>query len=116
MDLDWVRDRCLRLPHVAEDVKWETNLAFCVGGKMFAVAGLEPDEIWLAFKCSQDDYAELLERPGCRPAPYLARAQWIALENEHSLSRKELGTLLEKAYAIVRSKLPKKTRQALEAD
>lgn len=115
MNLDWVRQRCLKLPHVVEDVKWEENLTFCVGEKMFAVAGLEPDEIWLAFKCSPEDYADLLERPGSRPAPYLARAQWIALENDHSISAKELAELLEKAYSIVYSKLPKRVRAKLEA-
>ncbi len=31
------------LPHATEQVQWEDNLVFKVGGKMFAVAALEPD-------------------------------------------------------------------------
>lgn len=115
MTLDQVRAVCLAFPHATEDVKWEVNLVFSVAKKMFAVAGLEPDETWLAFKCSADNFAELCERPGCRPAPYLARAQWVALETKDALTPREIEQMLRKAYDIVLQKLPKKVRQGLDA-
>lgn len=40
MSIDWIRERCLALPHVTEDVKWETNLVFSVAEKMFAITAL----------------------------------------------------------------------------
>ena len=114
MTLDWVRRVCLALPHTAETVKWGDNLVFTVDSKMFAVAGLEPDEVWLSFKCSPEGCAELIERAGVRPAPYLARAQWVALETHDAIKPLELKQLLEDAYRIVFAKLPKKRREALQ--
>src|SRR4030095_9966140 len=53
-------------------------------------------------KCSPESFAELVEREGIVPAPYLARALW-AQERElgHSLDRRELERLLREAYDIV---------------
>ena len=75
--------------------------------KTFAVAALEPGEYVLSFKCSPDDFAELTERPGIKPAPYLARAQWVALAKETTMPRRELEGLLRKSYDLVVAKLPK---------
>ena len=82
---------------------------------MYAVASLEPRAHWLSLKVSDEDFAELIERPGMIPAPYLARAHWVALESESTLSRTELQQLLIRAHALVFAKLPKKTQQALAA-
>jgi|GEM_PF-304100 len=108
MSSPWIRTFCLSLPHVTEDVKWEKDLAFCIGKKMFAVTCLEPAAVVLSFKCTPETFSELTERPGIIPAPYLGRAHWVALENEDALTRKELEPLLRKAYELVQAKLPKK--------
>jgi hypothetical protein len=47
------------------------------------------------------------------PAPYLARAQWVALETEDALSRDELRRLLAAAHSLIFAKLPKRTQLAL---
>ena len=80
---------------------------------MFAVAALEPGPVWLSFKCSAEDFADLTERSGIVPAPYLARASWVGLENEDALSLAELQQLLRRAYEIVLAKLPRKIRGSL---
>jgi hypothetical protein len=72
MTLDNLRQICGALPAATEDVKWGQDRCFCVGGKMFAAVNLEPPH-QLGFKCSPETYAELLEREGIVPAPYLAR-------------------------------------------
>ena len=113
MDVSWLRNYCLTLPHTTESVQWGDNLVLKVGGKMYALANLEPAEHWLAFKCSPEDFAELCEREGVSPAPYLARAQWVAVENEATIPRAELKVLLRRAYDLVFAKLPKKTQTAL---
>ena len=56
---------------------------------------------------------QLVEREGVIPAPYLARAQWVALEQEDALRLPELKRLLREAYDIVLAKLPKKIRAGL---
>jgi predicted DNA-binding protein (MmcQ/YjbR family) len=113
VSIDWLRRFCLSLPHSTEQVQWDDALVFKVGGKMYAVARLEPGEHWLSLKCSVEEFVELVERPGIFPAPYLARAHWIALESEDTLSRAELQQLLTRAHALVFAKLPRKTRAAL---
>jgi predicted DNA-binding protein (MmcQ/YjbR family) len=112
-DIDWVRDLCLSFPQATEQVTWGVDLTFRISGKIFAVTCLEPAKVWLSFKCSAENFAELTERPGIIPAPYLARAQWVALESKDALARQELTSLLRESYELVLAKLPKKTREAL---
>ena len=60
-------------------------------------------------------FAELVERPGVIPAPYLARASWVALEDSDALPTAELKQLVRQSYELVRERLPKKTKLELEA-
>jgi predicted DNA-binding protein (MmcQ/YjbR family) len=113
MNVDWIRQYCLSLPHTTETVQWGDNLVFKVAGKIYAIAALEESEHWLSFKCTPDDFATLVERVGIVPAPYLARAQWVALETKDALPRAEIKRLLAKARDTVIARLPKKTRAAL---
>ena len=110
MTLDGLRHICQALPGATEDVKWGQDLCFCVGGKMFAAVNLEPPH-QLGFKCTPDDFAELTEREGIIPAPYLARAMWVQ-ESElgAAIERRELETLLRSSYDLVVEKLPKSKR------
>src|SRR5687768_12450273 len=67
-------------PGVGAGIKWEADLVFMVDAKMFCalcVAG--PEKGKLAFKVESGRFLELTDRPGVIPAPYLARAHWIAL-------------------------------------
>ena len=115
MNVDWLRDLCLSFPHASEHVQWGNDLVFKVGGKMFAITPLEPAPVWLTFKATDESFAELTERPGIIPAPYLARAKWVALETKDSLPAGELATLLRTSYDLVVAKLPRKTREALRS-
>ena len=115
MNLDHVRQICRALPGVTEDIKWGADLAFSVGGKMFCVVNVDrPHQ--LAFKCTPEDFGELVERPGLIPAPYLARAMWVQeQELGEALDRPELDRLVRKSYELVRAKLTKKAREGLTA-
>ncbi|MHB8609650.1 MAG: MmcQ/YjbR family DNA-binding protein [Candidatus Acidiferrales bacterium] len=113
MNVDWIRDLCLSFPHTTEQIQWGDNLVFKVAGKIHAVAVLEPARVWLSFKVSPEKFAELVERPGVIPAPYLARAKWVALETKDALPSEELATLLRESYDMVVAKLPRKTRETL---
>jgi predicted DNA-binding protein (MmcQ/YjbR family) len=116
MDIEWVRDFCLSLPHTTEHVQWEIDLVFKVGGKMYAVVPTEPARVWISLKAEDDEFAELIERQAVIPAPYLARAKWIAIESEDALPRDEVERLLRKAYAAVFAKLPKRAQAKLMAN
>ena len=113
MDIDKIRKRCLMLPHTTEQIQWGYDLVFKVDGKMFAVAPLEVAPTCLSFKCTAENFAELCERPNIIPAPYMARAQWVALQSTDAIPDDELGTLLEESYRLVWEKLPRNRREAL---
>jgi len=113
MDAEWLRKVCLALPHTTEQMQWGCDLVFKVGGKMYAVAPLEPAPVCLSFKCTDESFAELTERPQIIPAPYLARAKWVALERPEALSRAELAELLRVSYELVFGKLPKRVQATM---
>src|SRR5260370_24535529 len=113
MNVDRLREVCLSFPGATEQVQWGCDLVFKVGGKMFAVTPLEPATVCLSFKTSPGNFAELTERPNIIPAPYLARAQWVALQTRDALPAEELARLLRDSYEIVFAKLPKRKRDAV---
>ena len=84
MDSESARAFLLRLPHVEETLQWGNNLVFwvgdkAIGGKMFALMNLDADSNGvLSFAAGPEGAAELLEIDGIFPAPYLARAHWVA--------------------------------------
>jgi len=114
MEIETIRKYCMSLPGATETVQWGDDLVFKIGGKMFAVLPREPSApTRLSFKCSPDKFYELTERPDIIPAPYLARAKWIALERLEALDRPELEELLRESYQLVCEKLPKKMQEEL---
>jgi len=115
IDIDWLRNICLPLPGATEQIQWGNDLLFKVGGKMFAIAPLEPAPVCLTFKCSDESFAELTERPKIIPAPYLARAKWVALESPDAMTRGELSELLRTSYELVFAKLPKRAQEELNS-
>src|SRR6185437_15618533 len=113
--IERVRRFCLSLPGPPEKVQWEHNLLFSIGGKMYCIANLEPGmgPSKIAFKCTPEKFAELVEIEGLIPAPYLARNHWVSLTEINALRQTEIESLIRKSYQLVREKLPKKTQAAL---
>jgi predicted DNA-binding protein (MmcQ/YjbR family) len=132
MDAERLRAYLLTLPHVVETMQWGANLVFwvgdkAIGGKMFALINLdepEPGDIGpsrrrvvhhalMIYAAGPKRYPELLELEGVLPAPYLARAHWVAIERWDVFTARELERELTAAHAIVAEKLPPKTLKAL---
>jgi predicted DNA-binding protein (MmcQ/YjbR family) len=106
----------LSLPHVTEDVQWGNDLLFRIGNKMFAVVALDAaSDHCMSFKCTPEVFAELTEREGIVPAPYVARYHWVALERFNVLPERELKELLRNAYRLILEKLPAKLKAQLES-
>jgi predicted DNA-binding protein (MmcQ/YjbR family) len=115
MDIDAIRRYCLQFAHVTENVQWGCDLCFKVDGKLFLVMPLEAAPVRMSLKVSPENFAELCERPGVRPAPYMARAQWVALEQLNTLPDAELRELLAESYRLVFERLPKRRQQELQS-
>ncbi len=119
MDAELLRTWLLTLPHVEETMQWGESLVFwvgdkAIGGKMFAVANLHQESrAILSLAAGPERFAELLEVEGVFPAPYLARAHWIAIEQWDTFPTPELKSLLRDARSLVEARLPKRTRDVL---
>ena len=120
MDAESLRQYLHGLPHVEETVQWGGALVFwigekSIGGKMFAVANLESGQKCVAsFAAGEEGMAELCERDGISPAPYLARAHWVCIERWDALTSAEWQFRLALAHRIITDSLPKRTRELLD--
>ncbi|HEY5381780.1 MAG TPA: MmcQ/YjbR family DNA-binding protein [Acidobacteriaceae bacterium] len=119
MDAERARAFLLTLPHAAETMQWGANLVFwagdkAIGGKMFCLINLDADgHAPISFAAGPERYAELLEREGFTPAPYLARAHWVAAASWSVLRPAEWQAELRAAHALIVAKLPRRTRDVL---
>ncbi|MDD0972478.1 MmcQ/YjbR family DNA-binding protein [Pseudomonas fontis] len=112
MSEDQVVALCLSLPGAQEDYKWGGVRVFSVAGnKMFAV--LDLGGAGLSFKVDGDLFLGYVDRPGVRPAPYLARAHWVSVAKPYSIGREELGALLGRSHQLVVQRLPKRVQVGL---
>jgi predicted DNA-binding protein (MmcQ/YjbR family) len=118
MDAESARTFLLSLPDVAETMQWGDNLVYwvgdkAIGGKMFALVSLTPNRGVMSFAAGPERFAELVEQEGVFPAPYFARAYWVAVERWDTLPVRELKDLFRHARELVYEKLPKRTKAAL---
>jgi predicted DNA-binding protein (MmcQ/YjbR family) len=114
MDVESLRKFCLSFPAATENLQWEGDLCFKVGGKIFAIVGVEAVPPSLCFKCTPESFAELCEREGIRPAPYVGRYKWVLLERLNVLGNDELRDLIRNSYEMVASKAkPKRSANRL---
>jgi len=111
-----VTDYCLSLPGARSDFKWGGLQVFSIAGnKMFAVLDLHGSGN-LGFKVDDDLFLGYCDRPGVRPAPYLARAHWISLSLPYQASASELQALLRRSHQLVVQRLPKSRQVGLLLD
>jgi predicted DNA-binding protein (MmcQ/YjbR family) len=112
MNLDSLREYCLSFPDATENIQWGADLVFKIGGKMFAVASTEPGETKVSFKCTPEEFAELVEQDGIKPADYVARYHWVTVLRWDAVADREIRRLVRDSYDMVRAKLPKKRSTA----
>ena len=112
MDIEILRSICLSFQAVTEEVKWGNDLCFFIGEKMFCVTSLEPPHTF-SFKVTDAEFDELSRSEGFKPAPYLARAKWVFVNDPSKLSRKDLKNYLQQSYDLIKTKIPKKQRKDL---
>lgn len=109
-----LRRYCLSLPGATEIVQWGETRVYKVGGKMFALMVMEGrscDGVW--FKVSPDSFHILTREEGIVPAPYLARAGWVALDRLDRLPADQLKAYVARAHTLVAAKLPRKIQAEL---
>jgi predicted DNA-binding protein (MmcQ/YjbR family) len=116
MRFDALYELCASLPHATLSVQWGDHDVFKVGGKIFAIVTQDIDVGFrLSIKASADEFDELCGEPGVRPAPYLARAQWVQIVADNGLGPERLRELVQRSHELVLEKLPAAQRRKLDA-
>lgn len=101
----------LGLPAATLVRQWRDDSVAKVGGKIFALLDRDGGDIW--FKASDMSFALLTELPGVRPAPYFARAKWVAVSPGGALDEDDVAAYVVAAHGIIAGKLSKKIRDQL---
>lgn len=113
MNMEEIRSICKALPAVTEDIKWENDLVFCVGSKMFFVAGISQSPVSASFKVTDETFDEMCDRVGFKPVPYLARFKWVWIDDIAKMSRTECEKYIRQSYTLVKQKLQLKIKKQL---
>lgn len=105
---------CKSLPATTHVVQWGNSDVWKVGGKVFAIGGLEKSgKPAFTFKTSEQNFYYLSEYPGYRPAPYLASRglKWIQQYDASPSEDDDLMYYIKESHRIVSSGLSKKNKK-----
>ena len=115
MNLEELREYCLSLPHVTEDMPFgEDILVFRICNRIFALTGLETLPLRVSLKCDPERAIELREQyPNKITAGYhLNKKHWNTVLL-HSLPEVLIKEMIQHSYNQVLAKVPKKEKQTL---
>ena len=109
---------CRSLEATTYVMQWGGSHVWKVGGKVFAIGGIDEGVPAFIFKVSELSFEVLAHQAGLRPAPYLASRglKWIQHYGRPGLSDSELRTYLRLSHRIVAQGLSKKKRLELGLD
>jgi predicted DNA-binding protein (MmcQ/YjbR family) len=114
MTCDEYNDFCRAFPAAAYVMQWGGHHVWKVGGKVFCIGGGSEESPTFSFKTSEIAFMLLPERPGFRPAPYLASRglKWIQATGAE-VEAQELRELILGSYHLVVAGLSGKKRREL---
>lgn len=115
MNYDEFNDFCQSLAATTHVVQWGGAQVWKVGGKVFAIGGWGDDKPAFTFKTSALNYHYLEDKPGYRPAPYLASRgmKWIQQYDAPDAEDDELRYYIEESHRLVSLGLSKKKQKEL---
>ena len=116
MTYDEFNQFCGSFAATSHVVQWGDAHVWKVGGKVFAIGGLGPDDApAFIFKTSDQNYHYLSEHPGYKPAPYFASRgmKWIQHFASSAQTDEELMYYLTESHRIVSLGLTKKLQKEL---
>ena len=113
MNIEDIQAICRSMTAVTEDIKWEHDLVFSIGGKMFCVVGLDQTPTSASFKVKDEEFEEMCNLPGFKPAPYVAKYKWVWIEDINKMKRSDWKKYITQSYELVSSKLSAKLKKQL---
>lgn len=109
MTREEVEVAAMALPAATKSVQWGGSDVYKVGGKVFAICGLQDG---LSFKVTEIGFMVLTEDGPGRQAPYLAKGQWVLVGLE-DVQNEEAAGWLATSHSLIAAKLTKKARAEL---
>ena len=106
---------CTAFPGAFEDYPFGEQVAvFKVGGRMFALVGMDGDPVRMTLKCDPDLAIELRARHAAVvPGYHSHKRHWNTITLDGTIAADELEEMIEHSYDIVVDKLPKSLRARL---
>lgn len=117
MTLDSLRDYCLSRPGATEELPFGPDaLVFKVGGKMFALTGLDSERLSVNLKCDPEMAQELRAAYDCvQPGYHMNKVHWNTVLLDGSVPDSRVRGWIDDSYALVVQRLPKKQQAELAA-
>lgn len=115
MTRDDVLDVCGSLPGAVEDYPFGDGVAvFKVGGRMFALVGLEGNPGSVTLKCDPELALELRARHAAvRPGYHTNKRHWNTVDLDGSVPGVEVREMIEHSHGLVVGRLPRAERDKL---
>lgn len=114
MTIDILREKALSFSGVTEEIKWDHNLCFCVGGKLFLIINPDNYPVSASFRVMEEMFNELTSREGIIQAPYFAKHKWVMVEQIEMIGKIEWFSFIESSYQIIFKKLSKKAQLEIQ--
>ena len=110
-----LRRRLAALPGATEEYPFKLAVrVFKVGGKMFAVTGIDDEPIRLTLKGDPDDNeADRAEFPAVRPGWHMNKRHWNTVTLDGSVPDEVLTEMIWASHALVVHGLPRIARPVL---
>ncbi len=115
MNVEEFRIYCLAKAGVTEEFPFDqSTLVFKVGGKMFALTGLDDPEFKVNLKCDPEWAVELRdEYESIRPGWHMNKTHWNTVNVDGSFTDELFLRLVDHSYDLVLGSLPKKLRDRI---
>lgn len=115
MNVEEFREYCLSKKGVTEEFPFdEVTLVFKVMGKMFALTGLDEQELIINLKCGPEKAIELREQYPCvQPGYHMNKLHWNTILIDGSVQDKIVKEWIDNSYILVAEKLTKVQKKEL---
>ena len=113
MDIESFRRYCMKLKGVEETLPFGPDtLVYKVGGKIFALTGLDEEECSVNLKCDPEKAIELRDEfpDHVFPGYHMNKKHWNTVYFERGLTDQFLIKLIDHSYDLVVSSLPAKVK------
>ncbi len=115
MSIESLREYCQAKPGVTEHFPFDTvTLVFKVGGKLFALAGIDNHPLRVNLKCDPEVAMQLrAEYDAVQPGFHMNKTHWNTVLADGSIRDAQLRDWIDHSYELVKQSLPKRIKESL---